>query len=74
MLLHKFNSTSLRRFNTLQRHFTTLLKTFATVDPERLTANDKTQNLIRGQWLDASKYIELPDPLNGGVMCKVADT
>lgn len=55
-----------------QRHFSKFLKSFATVDPENLSASSKTQNLVKGTWVDADDYLELPDPLKGGVMYKVA--
>jgi hypothetical protein len=51
-----------------------VLKSFATVDPENLTSNTKAFNLISGNWEGGEKYMDLVDPLKGGVMCKIPDT
>ena len=56
------------------RYISKHLQAFATVDPERLSPNDKAFNLVKGEWVSSEKYMDLVDPLNGGTMCRIPDT
>ena len=66
-----------RRILVLQSHFVrafsgeVALKEFATVNPERLTARTKLQNLCNGEWTGTQEWDNLIDPLNGKIMGKV---
>ena len=50
------------------------LKAFATIDPSSLSDKDKGFNLVGGEWVPASQYIDLVDPLKGDTMIKIPDT
>ena len=61
--------------NTAQfRGISNHLKAFATIDPQNLSASDKGFNLVNGEWVSPSKYLDLVDPLKGGTMIKIPDT
>ena len=69
-----------KRMMMIHSHFTrafsaqSILKEFATVDPDHLTRNTKLQNLCNGEWMGTEKWTDLIDPMNGKIMGKVPDT
>ena len=64
------NMISMVQHRSISHH----LKAFATIDPNKLSASDKGFNLVKGEWVPASKYMELIDPLRGGTMIRIPDT
>ncbi len=53
------------------------LLSFASVDPKTLSAKEPAQlyNLVQGEWRTTEKYLEIPDPVNGGEpFIKMPDT
>ena len=61
--------------HTQMRYISQHLKKFATIDPNTMGGgSDKGYNLVQGDWVPSSQYIDLVDPLNGGTMLKIPDT
>ena len=64
------NSPLVSSFTSLQtRSISKHLKAFATIDPENLSTSDKGFDLV-----NATKYTELINPLNGVKMIIIPDT
>lgn len=39
------------------RSYSSILKSFATIDPENLGTHSKGYNLVNGEWVGTEKYI-----------------
>jgi len=62
-------------YSSQLRSVSSHLKAFATVDPNNLNAaKDKGYNLVNGEWVEPSQYINMIDPLTGKDMIKIPDT
>ena len=66
---------SVHTMSTQMRAISQHLKAFATIDPNTMGGgSDKGYNLVGGDWVPSSQYIDLVDPLKGGTMLKIPDT
>ena len=57
-----------------QRNFSKHLKSFATLDPHKISVNDRGANLVAGEWVGSKEYGTIVDPLTGKGMYSFPDT
>ena len=56
------------------RMYSSLIKQFATMDPEKMGKDCVGKNLVDGQWLESAEFGEMIDPLNGGTLFRYPAT